>query len=152
MLGVVLLSPGASLGADGDSCDSAQWDGSFGGRLVKGASCVLLCDDMSTSAACGDGFFEMNRHMFSYVVFHVEHDSGGCSGELDIETLTHEDATPVTVTNLTLGGTGERHLVNVANPSSVADVIYPKLTVSGGAGFSCTGSIDVMMIGYEVGR
>lgn len=154
LAGLLVLVPLAGWGADGDACDSTQWDGGFGGGMVRAVQCVVVCDDKSGNDICGDGFYEMNRNMFDNLVFRIWHDNGGCGvGGLDITTQTSESsgATVVGSGSLSVTTDGNQMLIRVSDPVNEEDVVMNSLSFEL-TNMTCGGTVDVMMIGYEVGR
>lgn len=156
---VLLLVPLGAWGADGDGCDSTQWDGPFGSSLLRAVQCVVLCDDLSTDTTCGDGFFEMNRNMFDIIVFRSWGDDGGCdAAAFGITTVTSEgDAAPKPVGTGVAAGSlsavdGSNMMITPSHPRTEEDVIYSKLVINSSGTAGCVGTVDLMMIGYEVGR
>ena len=154
LVGVGVLLPSTSHAADGDACDTSITGKISLGRVTQ-AWCVALCDADSANSTCSE--FDLNSvGMTDLVVFEmIETGNEDCttlvatinsSGESGINTSNTNAFDIGGTTALDLTGTRKISVNTTAAP--LGRFIYVTTTSA-----SCTtGTWDIVMYGFEVGR
>ena len=152
LIAVGVLWASASWAADGDECSTTQWANIDRGSM-RPIMCVLLCDAIDAAAECAE--YDLNDLLGvpDVVVFEMYENLTDCTAAVVTINTSFESGISTTDANaFDIGSTtqlslvGTRRLVLDARQAPLDRYVYTKLDSESDCS---TGSVDIMMIGYE---
>lgn len=156
---LALLVPAAGWAQDADAtqCTATQWAATQKGT-IKAVWCVRLCSEIdSNNEDCPDTGvigFDLDELMTDVITFQLAENGTGCSaGSVQIETAEITDAFPNGITHdvgasMDLDGTGTSEIKVEQRAAPLDRFVFGDVSAT----VTCTGSVDVLIIGHEIAR